>query len=200
MAFYKYISTILHPIVIPTIGVMLYFLVVPTSYNKEQRFYMLSLVFITTYLIPLLLLIFFKRLRIIKNYRVETIKERKIPIILMVFLYFFLGQTMNTLYVKDLSLLFYSTSFGLFVLFLFFFFQKKISIHLLSLGIPLGFFMLLSHTYQQSFLIEIICIFLISGLVGSSRLHLQAHTHKEVFSGFFLGIFSVFFVFFIYNR
>lgn len=189
----------MHPIVLPTIGVMLYFLVVPTNYNKEQRFYILSLVFITTYLIPLLLLIFFKWLRIIKNYKVETINERKIPIILMVLLYFFLGQTMNTLYVKDLTLLFYSTSFGLFVLFVFFFFKIKISIHLLSLGIPLGFFMLLSYIYQQSFLIEIISIFLISGLVGSSRLHLKAHTHKEVFSGFFLGIISVFLVFFIYN-
>ena len=199
MAFHKYISTILHPIVIPTIGVMLYFLVVPTNFVKEQRFYILSLIFTTTYLIPLLMLIFFKRIKIIRNYRIETIKERKMPVVLMSFLYFFLGQSMNNVYIKDLALLFYSTSLGLFILFIFFYFQKKISIHLLSLGIPLGFFMVLSYSYQQAFLIEIIGIFLISGLVGSSRLHLKAHTHKEVFSGFFLGILSVFLVFYFYN-
>ena len=199
MTFYKYISTILHPIVIPTIGVMLYFLVVPTNFVKEQRFYILSLIFTTTYLIPLLMLIFFKRIKIIRNYRIETIKERKMPVVLMSFLYFFLGQSMNNVYIKDLALLFYSTSLGLFILFIFFYFQKKISIHLLSLGIPLGFFMVLSYSYQQAFLIEIIGIFLISGFVGSSRLHLKAHTHKEVFLGFFLGILSVFLVFYFYN-
>ena len=199
MTFYKYISTILHPIVIPTIGVMLYFLVVPTNFVKEQRFYILSLIFTTTYLIPLLMLIFFKRIKIIRNYRIETIKERKMPVVLMSFLYFFLGQSMNNVYIKDLALLFYSTSLGLFILFIFFYFQKKISIHLLSLGIPLGFFMVLSYSYQQAFLIEIIGIFLISGFVGSSRLHLKAHTQKEVFSGFFIGVLSVFLVFYFYN-
>ena len=145
------------------------------------------------------MLIFFKRIKIIRNYRIETIKERKMPVVLMVFLYFFLGQSMNNVYIKDLALLFYSTSLGLFILFIFFYFQKKISIHLLSLGIPLGFFMVLSYSYQQAFLIEIIGIFLISGLVGSSRLHLKAHTHKEVFSGFFIGVLSVFLVFYFYN-
>lgn len=197
MLFYKYISTLLHPIVVPTIGVMLYFLVTPLNFIKEQRFYILSLVFIITYLVPLLILIIFKRLKVIKSYKVETIKERKLPVLLMIFLFFLLAQSMNNLYLKDLALLFYSTCLGLFVIFVFFYFQKKISIHLLSLGTALGFFLTLSITYEQSFLLEVIGIILISGLLGSSRLYLKAHTHKEVFSGFFVGILSVFFVYFI---
>jgi hypothetical protein len=67
MRFYKLISTILHPIVIPTIGVMLYFLLIPNSLLQNQKLTILSLVFGVSYIIPLLILIFLKKTRIIKN-------------------------------------------------------------------------------------------------------------------------------------
>ena len=148
----------------------------------------LSLVFVVTYLIPLLILILFKKLKIIKTYQTESIKERKLPVALMIFLFYLLGNTIsNNANFKDLGLLFYATSVGLFIIYILFFFKIKASIHLLSLGIPIGFFMVLSSNYSQSYLVVLIIIVLLSGLLASARLHLKAHTNIELLIGFFIG-------------
>lgn len=192
MLFYKYISIILHPVVIPTIGVMLYFLVIPGTYFSNQKFTILSYVFILTYLIPLFMMIFLKRLKLIKSYRTESVNERKLPVILMIFLFYILANSLESiLLLKDLSLLFYASSFGLAMLFIFLFRDFKMSIHLLALGISTGFFIALSDKYGQSFLLVIMALIIISGFLASARLHLKAHSVKEVFSGFFTGILAV---------
>ena len=141
MKFQKYISAIIHPIVIPTIGVMIYFLLVPTTYTSAQKFTVLSAVFVITYLIPLFTLLVFKKLKLIDSYKTETIKERRLPVLLMVILFYFLANTLNsTLILKDLTLLFYASSLGLLIIYILFYFKFKMSIHLFSLGISTGFF------------------------------------------------------------
>lgn len=198
MQFYKYISTILHPIVIPTIGVMLYFLLIPNNLVSNQKLMVLSLVFIVTYLIPLLIIVIFKKLKFIKNYKIETIKERKLPIALMVFLFYLLGTTIsNIANLRDLGLLFYATSLALFIVYILFFFRIKASVHLLSLGIFTGFFMLLSNIHSKSFVIVIMILFLIAGVLASARLALKAHTSKEVYIGFFIGLITTSIVYFL---
>ena len=189
MRFHKIISTILHPIVVPTIGVMLYFLLISNNLMSNQKLMILSLVFVVTYLIPLLFLIVLKKVKIIKSYQTESIKERKIPVAVMIVIFYLLGNTINSIvFLRDLSLLFYATTLGLILIYLLFFFKIKTSIHLLSLGISAGFFMILSYNYSQSFLWIIIIILMLSGVLASARLHLKAHTSKEVYIGFFIGI------------
>lgn len=191
MRFYKFISVILHPIVTPTIGVMLYFLLVPNNFESNQRLNILSLIFVVTYLIPLLILVVFKNLKIIETYHTESIKERKMPLALMITLFYVLGNTLsNIINLRDLGVLFYATSFGLFIIYILFYFKIRASIHLFSFGIPIGFFMILSNLYSQSFIILIIALFLLAGLLASARLHLKVHTTKEIYIGFFTGILS----------
>lgn len=198
MKFTKIISTILHPIVIPTIGVMLYFLLVPSTISSNQKLSILSLIFVATYLIPLLILIVFKKLKFIKNYKTESIKERKLPVLLMIILFFLLGNTIDKqLILKDIALLFYASSLGLILIYILFYFKVKTSIHLLSLGISVGFFLVLSSIYSQSFTIVIIIIFLLAGLLASARLKLKAHNTKEVYLGFFIGILSTLSIYYI---
>ena len=191
MQIHKVISTILHPIVVPTIGVMLYFLIIPNNLRSNHKLTILGLIFVVTYLIPLVILIIFKKINIIKSYKTESIKERKLPVAIMITLFYLLGNTLNkTSSLTDLSLLFYATSFGLFIIYLLFNFNIKASIHLLSLGISIGFFMVLSSIYNQNFAILIIVLILLSGVLASARLHLEAHTNKEIYIGFFIGVLS----------
>ncbi len=191
MQIHKVISTILHPIVVPTIGVMLYFLVIPNNLRSNHKLTILGLIFVVTYLIPLVILIIFKKINIIKSYKTESIKERKLPVAIMITLFYLLGNTLNkTSSLTDLSLLFYATSFGLFIIYLLFNFNIKASIHLLSLGISIGFFMVLSSVYNQNLAILIIVLILLSGVLASARLHLEAHTNKEIYIGFFVGVLS----------
>ena len=119
MTFHKYISIILHPIVIPTVGAMLYFLVVPNNYLREQKFTVLSFIFVVTYLIPLFKILFLKRIKIIKTYKIETVRERKLPVVLMLLLFYFLANSLDSiLLLRDLGLLFYATALGLFIVYL----------------------------------------------------------------------------------
>ncbi|WP_166384185.1 MULTISPECIES: hypothetical protein [unclassified Polaribacter] len=197
MKFYKFISVMLHPIVIPTIGITLYFILIENSFSKNQKFAVLGLIFVTTYIVPLLLLILFRRFKLIKSFKAESIKERKIPVAMMIVLFYLLG---NTLYgianLRDLGMLFYATSLGLVFIYLLFALKIKTSIHLISIGITVGFFYVLSFIYQQNLIAVLICGLLLSGILASARLHLKAHTHKEVYLGFILGFLSPSIVFY----
>ncbi|RKF04225.1 hypothetical protein C8N26_0888 [Tenacibaculum lutimaris] len=198
MRWYKFISTILHPIVMPTIGILLYFIFSPITLNKQQQLTVLSVVFIATYLIPLLLLVFLRSIGYIKSFRVHTINERKLPVFLMMTLFMFLGKLFaNMSIVKDLSYLFYGTVFGLGLIYMLFPFKIKGSLHLLSMGIAIGYFLLFQQLQGIYILPVIISLILLSGLLASSRLQLRAHTVKEVYIGFFIGLFSPFLAYFI---
>lgn len=195
MKFHKFISVILHPIVIPTVGVLLFFTLLPIRIGSNQKLAILGLTFVATYLIPLIVLIILKTFGYIKSYQVTSIKERKIPILLMILLFYLLGNTLfRNPFIRDLGILFYATSFGLITIYLLFIFNLKISLHLLSFGISIGFFLLLSIIYSISFLPVIFVLILISGILASARLHLKAHTPKEVYLGFFIGVFCPFLV------
>lgn len=197
MKFYKFISTILHPIVIPTIGVMLYFLLIENNFGSNQKLAVLGLIFATTYLIPLFILILFKKIKLIKSFKTESISERKVPVLIMIVLFYLLGSTLQNIpNLRDLGLLFYATSLGLIFIYIFFAFKIKASIHLLSLGITTGFFMVLSIVYSQSFLLVIMIILVLSGLLASARLHIKAHKATEVYLGFLFGILAPFAVFY----
>lgn len=195
--FYKTISVILHPIVVPTISILLYFIFIPFSYQSNQKLVLLSLVFVTTYIIPLLILILFKKLKLIKSFTADSIAERKIPITIMIVLFYLLGNTIASISImKDISVLFYATSNGLIIVYILFVFKFKTSIHLLSLGISTSFFILLGFLYSYNFLLLVITHILIAGIVGNSRLHLNAHTSKEVYTGFFIGFIAPFMVYY----
>lgn len=193
MRFHKIISTVFHPIVIPTIGVIIYFLISPLPIERNQKLVTLILIFGATYILPLLLLILLKKFNFINSYQLESRKERRIPLGLMLLLFYGLGNLFSYVdALQDLSLLFYATSIGLILTYILLYFKIKSSIHLLSIGISCGFFMLLTIVDNTSYLLIILINFLIAGLLASSRLHLNAHQPKEVYFGFFIGISSVF--------
>ncbi|MBE7653125.1 hypothetical protein J2Q11_04170 [Tenacibaculum finnmarkense genomovar finnmarkense] len=194
----KFISTILHPIVIPTIGIILYFILTPVYLSRYQQYTLLGVVFVATYIIPILLLIFLKAVKYIESYEVHGIKERKIPVFFMMSLLFLLGKFFSEItIIKDLSYLFFGVVFGLGVIYILFSLKIKASLHLLSLGAATGYFLLFQQIHNITTLPLIIVLILLSGLSASARLHLKAHTIKEVYLGFFIGIASPFFAFYI---
>tara|TARA_R110002073_G_scaffold108336_5_gene243522 strand:+ start:104788 stop:105387 length:600 start_codon:yes stop_codon:yes gene_type:complete len=189
MRFHKIISTVLHPIVIPTMGVLLYFIFVSNTILRKQQLLILALVFAVTYIIPIIALMLLKALNLIDDFQVKTIKERRFPVIFMIVLFYLLGNILvkNSL-LKDLGFLFYGTSLSLSCIYLLFSFKIKSSLHLVSMGNAVSFFLIISNLYSLSILPIIMILILLSGLLASSRLHLKAHNPKELFLGFFIGI------------
>lgn len=198
MRFFRLISLVLHPAVLPTIGVLLYFLFIPKMLTRQQELYILGLVFIVTYIIPILVLVLLKGLGLIEDMYVMSLKERKIPVLLMIFLFYLLGYFFTNNHITyDLGVLFYASSFGLIIVNLLFLFNFKTSLHLLGMGNTLGFLLVLNHQYGISALPAIMIIILLSGILGSARIQLKAHFPKEVYIGFFLGLITQFLTFYI---
>ena len=192
MRIHKIISTLFHPIVIPTIGIIIYFLATIRPIGQYQKLITIFIVFGSTYIIPLLLLITLKKTGVINSYQLKTRKERKIPLATMVFLFYMLGNLFYRVKVlEEISMLFYATALGLLITYLLLNIKIKSSIHLLSIGLTCGFFMFSSLMSRESYILIIMILFLIAGLLASSRLHLKAHTVKEVYLGFFIGISAI---------
>lgn len=197
MKFYKFISIILTPIVTPTIGVLLYFIFLPNIFSSKQTLAVLGLIFTTTYLIPLLTLLLFKRLKLIKSLKAESIRERKTPLGIIIVLFYLLANTLNGIpNLSDLGLLFYATTLGLVFIYILLVFKVKISMHLVSLGIITGFFFVIDSLYPRNLGVVLIVAFLLSGLLASARLHLKAHKQTGVYLGFVIGFISPIIVFY----
>lgn len=197
MRWHKLISVLLHPVVIPTIGVLLFLFLIPIQLEKIQQYAVLSIVFVATYLIPVLILVFLKALKLIKSFQVFSIKERKVPLVIMIFIFYALATIFSRLHqIRDLSTLFYGTSYALFFVYLLFILKFKASLHLLSMGSAIGFVLILTQLYSISVLPIISILLLLSGLLASSRLHLKAHTTTEVYVGFFIGFLTQFIAFY----
>ena len=196
MKFYKFISTILHPIVLPTLGVFLYFVFVSQSFEKRLQLIVLGLVFALTYVVPVLLLLFLRNFGFIKDFQVSTIKERRVPVIFMILILYFLGNTILQIpVIRNLGILFYGTSLSLICIYLLFSAKLKSSLHLVSMGNMLGFFLIMTNINSLSMLPIIILLVLLSGILASSRLYLKAHTPIELLIGFSLGIVCQFILF-----
>ena len=196
MKFHKFISTILHPIVLPTLGVFIYFVFVSQSFEKRLQLIVLGLVFTLTYLVPLLKLLFLKKFRFIKDFQVSTIKERRFPIIFMMLLLYFLGNSIIQIpTIRNLGILFFGTSLSLTCIYVLFSLKLKSSLHLVSMGNMIGFFLIMTNINSLSMLPIIILLILLSGILASSRMYLKAHTPIELLIGFSLGIICQFIVF-----
>lgn len=189
MKFHKFISIVLHPVVMPTIGVLLYFLITPLRIPEKQQYLVLGIVFLSSYVLPIILLVLLKALGLIKSYQVTEIKERKIPLALMTILFYALGRLFyNHTLTQELANLFFGTSLSLIMVYALFLFKLKSSLHVLSFGNAIGFFLFYSLYSGINVLPIVAILFLLGGILGASRLHLKAHTSVEVYVGFFLGM------------
>lgn len=191
MRFYKFISVLLHPIVIPTIGILLFLLLTPNTITIQRQYLLISIVFIATYLIPLITLIILKSLGLISSFKVHSINERKIPMILMLVVFFVLGRLLYGISdFKKLGILFYATDLALLCIYLLFIIKIKTSLHVMSMSCLIGFILFYSSRHQIATLPIVAILIVLTGLLSSARLHLKAHKHQEIYLGFFLGIAS----------
>ena len=163
MKVHKFISTILHPTVLPTAGAFLYFIFVTQQFGKRLQLIILGLIFILTYIVPILLLFFLKNFGFIKDFQVSTIKERRVPVIFMILILYFLGNTIIQIpMIRNLGILFYGTSLSLICIYILFSAKLKSSLHLVSMGNMLGFFLIMTNINNLSILFIIIPLIFLS--------------------------------------
>lgn len=198
--FSKFISYFFHPINFPIIGSLLYFMFVPKYIFKPQEYSILIIVFIGTYLFPVVLLIILKRLRMIHSLHMDTIEERKFPTLLFISISFFIGNWLFKSSIVDLlSLFYFGYCLGLLFSYVLLFFKLKLSLHTATIGGLIGFLICFSYHYKINIIYIFSILFILSGIIGTSRLRLNAHKISEVFLGYLIGLITQFAVYIIYS-
>ena len=193
MAFYKFISFVFHPLLFSFIGTFLFLFLSPKHILKKQEYIILAVIFISTYILPVLFLVFFRKVRIIKDYHLRTIQERKFPILFFIIISLMIGKMLLNIEIVDLlAFSFFGIALSLSLTYFFFSFNIKTSLHTLGIGGIIGFVIIMSKEYQLNFNIIIAILFILAGLIALSRLKLNAHYPKEIYIGFLLGVVTQF--------
>lgn len=151
---------------------------------------------IGTYFVPVLMLVILKRRNLIQSLEVQTISERKIPVIFMTLLFFMLGKAFTKIpNLLFLSQLFLGCSLALSITYFLFIRKLKISLHMIGMASFIAFVMAYSienHVNTTHFLAV---LFMIAGIVAHARIKLKEHSLNEIFYGFTTGFITQFLLF-----
>lgn len=184
------ISIILHPFFIPSF-VMLALLnlnvfmafVIPLSI----RLWIQGMIFILTFAMPIVMIFFLHRAKIISSIYMENRSDRFYPLIMTAV---FWGMAYYLLSKTGLPVLYYEFLLGglaaIIVATVVNHFWK-ISIHMLGMGGLTGVFLGMSFRLGMDIFPLIAASILFSGLVGYSRIKLNSHNPLQVYTGYGVG-------------
>lgn len=197
----KSLSVLFHPIVYPTNGFLLLFFfdkLFIVQINEKAKLYVLSIVFVNTFLLPTALLFIFKKWGIISSLKLENRAERFYPLVVIFLFYAITWFLISRLPLPSLYsyILAVSTILSALAIGINFFF--KISLHSMGAAAFSSALLGISYLYDLQLMVIVSIMFLLTGLIASSRLVLKAHKPSQVYLGlvlgFLLGLFGVFFL------
>lgn len=184
----KSISYIFHPLIMPLLGVIFYFSKSPRYIPMEVIQAKLISLFILTFMLPVLLYFLLKTLGKVKTINLQTTKERIYPLILNCIVMLLVLQRIITPS-QGLELYFFFVGILLsnMACFLLVIMKFKASIHMIAVSGVFMFFIALSIHFSININGTLALMAIIIGAVATSRLHLKAHTNKELIMGVFVG-------------
>jgi hypothetical protein len=202
-SFANFISIVFHPFLLATylfsiIVLLDPMLALPPGYNKLAQWLIVLIIWLTTFAIPALSMAMLKYTGSISSLQLKDRKERIIPFIYITLFYAF------TAYYFSQQMLVTDLTSGIFILTtvmiaaaaiitLFW----KISVHSLGLGGSVGILLTIAYlTPETKIKYVLFAAVVVSGLVMSARLKLDAHTPSQVYLGYLLGLFVSFMIIF----
>ena len=192
-------SYILHPLLMPTYGlILIYYSKLIPGFNPYSiqgagtfGWDFISWSFVFTAFLPGILALLMKKKGYISSIQMPQKNERILPFTVTGVCYlilFYLPQFMYDYDIPFVLKLFlmgslFAIIFGVIITFFW-----KISVHMIGIGGVCGIFFLFG-VLQEPQTIMLSFLFAIAGIVGFSRLALNAHTMNQVVAGFLLGFF-----------
>lgn len=189
--FLKLGSFIFHPLWLSTYAMIFYFSHSSFMYTYENILAKIFAIIILTVFLPLLFLILLKPLNIVNNIYLDTVRERRIPLLFFTSVSaFILNFIFDPIQYKVPFYFFSAVFFSGIVSIILSFLNYKISLHAVGISSISTFIVSFSIFFQtQSVLLVSISIFAM-GWVLSSRLSQKAHKLNELISGTVLGVLS----------
>ncbi|NMH87502.1 hypothetical protein [Flavivirga algicola] len=183
------ISYIFHPLFMPLLGVLFYFDNSPRFIPEEIVKAKLVSLFILTVILPILLYFLLKTLGKVKSIYLKTTKERIIPLILNCFVVIIVLQRIITpSQIIELYFFFVGILISTMACLMLAILKFKASIHMIAISGLFMFFVTLSIHFSININNTLALVVIIMGAIATSRLHLNAHTYKELIMGVFIGM------------
>jgi hypothetical protein len=199
----NFISYLFHPLLFPTLGTLFIIAANPHLFGfypiKAQILWVI-IIFIFTFLCPIVWLLIMKQLEMIDDLKFENSKDLIIPYIAIATFYLFMYRLFKptselTPYSNELiSLMMMGASLSIFIGFFINIF-RKISIHAIAAGAFVGLTLCMMRLSDYDLKFFFIFLILISGLVGTARMMLGAHKPNEIWAGYLTGFIGQFFSF-----
>ena len=199
--FFKIITYIFQPLLIPTYGIILLmqlslFQLFPTSY----RLFAIAGTVLFTCILPSLPILFMMKNQQISDIFISKREERTMPylfsLLAYIFWVLFLWRTLQ--FPMEFVLLAIGSIVSV-VLMVFINLKWKISAHTAGMGGLIGGIFGVAFVAAINPVWIITAAIIIAGLVAISRILLKAHTLSQVIGGFFLGFACVFIPVIVYN-
>lgn len=196
-SFAKIVSVVFHPLILTTALVSILYLLNPAilaSLAPEKFIYILAFVFAITFVIPLLVIFYFKSFGVISDFNITDKKERLIPFSAVFIFYAFASYIFLTKFyiLILLSKILLIVTIVLFVALVITVFWK-ISIHSMAMGGVCGILMGVYLNFSDNALFFVfLSSVILSGLVMSARLILEEHSRLQVYLGAFVGFLIAF--------
>ncbi len=182
-------SYLFHPIFIPILGSLFYIEYSENYFAKDHYLLLLFQVVIITFLLPLSFFYLLKTIGKVDTIMLSDTSQRKMPLLLQLVLTAVLLQKSVTIdRFFELYFFFLAGLISVLIAFVLLFAKVKASVHMIGIS-TLTFFIIgisLQNSLNLNYLIAL--LFLITGLIASSRLQMQAHSIKELFFGYCIGM------------
>jgi len=186
----KTVSIVFHPLFMPLYGLGIIFTAptimgfLPVTVKKI----LFLIVLINNVFIPITLLPLFRMRNIISSYNIEDRSERSIPLFTTAIFYSITSYIVFRFQVPVFLKSYFMASAILVVVLTIINFWWKISIHAAAAGAMTATVIVLAGKMYAPLTLYLIAIIIISGLVLSSRLRLNAHNPAQVWSGYLTGL------------
>ena len=204
------ISVIFHPLLIPTYMLAILMLVNPFIFGTSQigefqNSLLLLQIFLQTAFLPAIAVMMMKFIGFVDSLELKDKTERIGPFIItgLLYIWVYINLSNNTTIPPIFSAFILGGTISLFLAFLVNIFEK-VSLHATGMGTLLGMVLITTFLYDFTYIklmlggylvefdlsILLMFIIFITGLVGSSRLRLEAHSPRELVGGIVIGLFS----------
>jgi membrane-associated HD superfamily phosphohydrolase len=186
--FLKIAAWLFHPLFIGIYGVLLYFSVTPRFVQPEIVYGKLLVVFILTFLIPILFFFILRNLNWVQSIELHSVNERKAPLMILAVLLLLMLRVVFDFYsYPELYYYFLGMLFTVITAWILVLFKFKASLHMMGVSGLSMYAIALSIHFNINILMTIAFLLFACGWVASSRLHTKSHTSIELIIGFFIG-------------
>lgn len=184
------LSFVFHPLLMPciTLAVMMGTdPVVSQLLPVRMKLIILGLAFITTVLAPMSVIFLIRRVGLIASVYMKTREERGIPLLVIALFYYLTYYLLKGLHLPQIYALFFLSATLMIILLIAFNFFRKLSLHMAGLGAFTGLLTGMAIQYGLNVTGFVMAAILISGMIGTARLKLDAHRPSDLYIGWLAG-------------